>query len=141
MASSRATLERIGARVPVPQPAYERLMRHRDRKRRNQRIVSAVVALILAAAAIGSAIRVLGVDVVARRRLVGDRRLLQQLRRHVPRRRRRLRSHAPPERAGRLRSLLAAVGRGLTFAAGSSGRRCGTRMTIEAAARRKKARG
>src|SRR5919201_1258667 len=60
MASSRATLERIGGRVPVPQPAFDRLMRRRARKQRNQRIATAVFALILAAAAIGGAIRMLG---------------------------------------------------------------------------------
>src|SRR5919201_6903917 len=59
MANSRATLERIGGRVPVPQPAFDRLMRRRARKQRNQRIATAVLALILAAAAIGGAIRVL----------------------------------------------------------------------------------
>ena len=58
MSSSRSNLERIGGRVKVPQPAFDRLMRRRDRKRRNQRIVSAALALIVSTAAIGAAIRV-----------------------------------------------------------------------------------
>ena len=48
MSSSPQTLERISRRVPVPQPAYERLMRRRDRKQRNRRIGSAVLALVIA---------------------------------------------------------------------------------------------
>jgi dipeptidyl aminopeptidase/acylaminoacyl peptidase len=48
MPSARTTLERIGDRVPVPEPAFERLLRRRDRKRRNQRITAAAVAAILA---------------------------------------------------------------------------------------------
>jgi len=48
MPSVRTTLERIGDRVPVPEPAFERLVRRRDRKRRNQRITAAAIAAILA---------------------------------------------------------------------------------------------
>jgi hypothetical protein len=48
MPSARTTLERIGDQVPVPEPAFERLLRRRDRKRRNQRISAAVIATILA---------------------------------------------------------------------------------------------
>jgi WD40-like Beta Propeller Repeat len=48
MPSARTTLERIGDRVPVPEPAFERLLRRRDRKRRNQRITAAAIAAILA---------------------------------------------------------------------------------------------
>ena len=58
MSSSRGTLERIGNRVPVPQPAFDRLMRRRDRKRRNQRIGTIVLALVIAALAIGGSLRV-----------------------------------------------------------------------------------
>jgi hypothetical protein len=59
MTSSRDVLRRVGARVPVPQPAFDRLMRRRARRRRNQRIASGVFAAILAAGAMGAAIRVL----------------------------------------------------------------------------------
>ncbi len=48
MPSARTTLERIGDRVPVPEPAFERLLRRRNRKRRNQRISAAAIAVILA---------------------------------------------------------------------------------------------
>src|SRR6266545_1841190 len=48
MPSARTTLERIGDRVPVPEPAFERLLRRRNRKRRNQRITAAAIAAILA---------------------------------------------------------------------------------------------
>src|SRR5512132_3467980 len=48
MPSARTTLERIGDRVPVPEPAFERLLRRRDRKRRNQRITAGVIAIIVA---------------------------------------------------------------------------------------------
>jgi Tol biopolymer transport system component len=48
MPSARTTLERIGDRVPVPEPAFDRLLRRRDRKRRNQRIGAVAVAVILA---------------------------------------------------------------------------------------------
>jgi len=48
MPSARTTLERIGDRVPVPEPAFERLLRRQDRKRRNQRIGAAAIAAILA---------------------------------------------------------------------------------------------
>ena len=36
--SSNETLERIARRIPIPEPAYERLLRRRDRRVRNQRI-------------------------------------------------------------------------------------------------------
>jgi hypothetical protein len=43
--SSNRTLERIARRIPIPEPAYERLLRRRDRKRRNQRIAAGVVGI------------------------------------------------------------------------------------------------
>src|SRR4029453_3604271 len=46
------TLERIARRIPVPQPASERLLRRRDRQRRNQRIASGVVGIAVFVAAI-----------------------------------------------------------------------------------------
>ena len=45
--NSHRTLERIARRVPVPEPAYERLLRRRDRKERNRRISAAVLAIVL----------------------------------------------------------------------------------------------
>jgi hypothetical protein len=50
--SSDPTLERIARRIPVPQPASERLLRRRDRKRRNQRIAANVVGIAVFVAAI-----------------------------------------------------------------------------------------
>ncbi|HET7235828.1 MAG TPA: hypothetical protein VFK59_05285 [Actinomycetota bacterium] len=50
--NSEPTLERIARRVPVPEPAYERMLRRRDRKRRNQRIAAGVVGIAVFVAAI-----------------------------------------------------------------------------------------
>jgi Tol biopolymer transport system component len=50
--SSNATLERIARRVPVPEPAYERMLHRRDRKRRNQRIAAGVVGIAVFVAAV-----------------------------------------------------------------------------------------
>jgi hypothetical protein len=59
MTDYRATLERIGDRVQMPEPALERLLRRRDRKRRNERIVAAGVGV-----AIGMVAIVLGTTVI-----------------------------------------------------------------------------
>ena len=54
--SPRETLERIARRVPVPQPAYDRLMRRRERKERNRRIsATALVIVIMLGLAVGFA--------------------------------------------------------------------------------------
>lgn len=45
--SSHRTLERIARRVPVPEPAYDRLLRRRDRKERSRRVSAAVLAIVL----------------------------------------------------------------------------------------------
>ena len=45
--SSNETLERIARRIPVPEPAHERMLRRRDRRRRNPRIAAGVVGLAL----------------------------------------------------------------------------------------------
>jgi len=52
--NSHETLERIAQRVPVPEPAYDRFLRHRDRKERNRRLRAGALALavIVVAAAI-----------------------------------------------------------------------------------------
>ncbi|MGH2671553.1 MAG: TolB family protein [Actinomycetota bacterium] len=57
--SSRQTLRRIAGRVPVPQPAYDRLLRRRNRKRRNQRIAAGTLALALVALGFGATLSVL----------------------------------------------------------------------------------
>ena len=50
--SSNETLERIARRIPIPEPAYERLLRRRDRKLRNQRIAAGSVGIAVFAAAV-----------------------------------------------------------------------------------------
>jgi hypothetical protein len=50
--SSNETLERIARRIPIPEPAYERMLRRRDRKRRNQRIAAGVVGIAVFVAAV-----------------------------------------------------------------------------------------
>lgn len=50
--SSHRTLERIASRVPVPEPAYERLLRRRDRRHRNQRITAGAVGIAIFAVAV-----------------------------------------------------------------------------------------
>jgi len=57
--SSQQTLRRIAARVPVPQPAYDRMLRRRDRKRRNERIAAGTLALALVALGFGATLSVL----------------------------------------------------------------------------------
>ncbi len=50
MPETRPELERITRQVPVPEPAFERLLRRRDRKQRNRRIAAGVVGSALALA-------------------------------------------------------------------------------------------
>jgi Tol biopolymer transport system component len=50
--SSTETLERIARRIPILEPAYERMLRRRDRKRRNQRIAAGVVGIAVFVAAV-----------------------------------------------------------------------------------------
>jgi hypothetical protein len=58
MCDARRVLEQVGDRAAVPEPAYERLLERRDRKRRNDRITSLVVGVLVialvAAAAVGT---------------------------------------------------------------------------------------
>ncbi|HEX9122957.1 MAG TPA: hypothetical protein VF984_06300 [Actinomycetota bacterium] len=56
MPDYRSTLERIERRVPMPEPAIERLLRRRERKLRAQRIATVVGALAIAVVGIGSAL-------------------------------------------------------------------------------------
>ena len=44
---TRRTLERIAGRVPVPEPASDRLYRRRDRKQRTRRITAGVLAIAI----------------------------------------------------------------------------------------------
>ena len=46
------TLERIARRVRIPEPAYERILQRRDRKRRNQRIAAGFVGFAVFVAAV-----------------------------------------------------------------------------------------
>ena len=50
--SSNETLERIARRIPIQEPAYERMLSRRDRKRRNQRITAGVVGIAAFVAAV-----------------------------------------------------------------------------------------
>jgi Tol biopolymer transport system component len=45
MSSYRDVLERVGDRAQMPEPAFDRMLRRRDKKRRNQRISAGVVGL------------------------------------------------------------------------------------------------
>jgi hypothetical protein len=45
---SHRNLERLAHRVPVPEPAYDRLLRRRDRRERNRRISAGALAIIVA---------------------------------------------------------------------------------------------
>ena len=56
MIDDRERFERASLRFEPPQGGLERLLRRRDRRRRNQRIASAVMALIIAVAATGTLI-------------------------------------------------------------------------------------
>ena len=58
--NSHRTLERIARRVPVPEPAYDRLLRRRDRKERNRRISAAVVAFAVALLSLTALMRAFG---------------------------------------------------------------------------------
>jgi MYXO-CTERM domain-containing protein len=55
--NSHRTLERIARGVPVPEPAYERLLRRRDRKARNRRISAAALAIAIAVLSISGLMR------------------------------------------------------------------------------------
>ena len=57
MIDDRELFERASLRFDPPQGGLERLLRRRDRRRRNRRIASAIAALLIATAAIGSLIK------------------------------------------------------------------------------------
>lgn len=52
MSEPRELLERVGGRYPFPDDAFEGMLRRRDRKRRNQRIVAGTVGVAVALVAI-----------------------------------------------------------------------------------------
>jgi hypothetical protein len=54
MSPSREVVDRLGRRFPDMDDPFERLVRRRDRKRRNQRIGAGVVAVLIALAAAGA---------------------------------------------------------------------------------------
>jgi Tol biopolymer transport system component len=54
---SNETLERIARRIPIPETAYERMLRRRDRKQRNRRIGAAVLGIALALVTVAGLIR------------------------------------------------------------------------------------
>jgi dipeptidyl aminopeptidase/acylaminoacyl peptidase len=58
--SSHRTLERIARRVPVPEPAYDRLLRRRDRKERSRRLSAAAIAIVLTLLTITGLMRAFG---------------------------------------------------------------------------------
>jgi Tol biopolymer transport system component len=58
--NSHRTLERIARRVPIPEPAYDRLLRRRDRKERNRRLSAAVLAIAITLLSITGLIRAFG---------------------------------------------------------------------------------
>lgn len=58
--NSNRTLERIARRVPVPEHAYERLLRRRDRKERNKRLSAAVLAIIITLLSVTALMRAFG---------------------------------------------------------------------------------
>ena len=53
MTDERDVLDRLATAFPAPEPSFERFTRRRQRKRRNQRIASALVAIVVATVAIG----------------------------------------------------------------------------------------
>lgn len=59
MNETRDVLERVGERFDFPDHAFERMLRRRDRRQRNRRVGTIVVALAAAAVAIGGSIEVL----------------------------------------------------------------------------------
>ena len=60
MNDSNRTLERIAQRVPVPEPAYERLLGRRHRRDRNRRVSAAVLVIALALLSIAGLARAFG---------------------------------------------------------------------------------
>lgn len=50
--NSNRTLERIARRIPVPEPAYQQILRRRDRKGRNQRILAGTVGIAVFVSAV-----------------------------------------------------------------------------------------
>jgi outer membrane protein assembly factor BamB len=57
MGEYRRVLEQIGERISMPEPAFERLRRRRDRRSRIDRVIAVSVALVLSAAATGVLVR------------------------------------------------------------------------------------
>jgi Tol biopolymer transport system component len=58
--NSHPRLERIARRVPVPEFAYDRLLRRRDRKERNRRLSAAALAIVLTLLSVTALVRAFG---------------------------------------------------------------------------------
>ena len=56
----RGTLERIARRVPVPEPAYDRLLRRKRRKDRNRGLAAAGLALVVTVLSVAALLRAFG---------------------------------------------------------------------------------
>src|SRR5437870_1047706 len=58
----RSSLRRARTLASPPEPAYERLLRRKERKRRNARVASAVTALLIVAAAVTGTVVAFGLQ-------------------------------------------------------------------------------
>lgn len=56
MTDTRRLIERVGERAPFPNDAFERMLRRRDRKQRNQRLAAAGVGIAVFVAIVGLAL-------------------------------------------------------------------------------------
>lgn len=56
MTDTRRLIEQVGERAPFPSDAFERMLRRRDRKQRNQRIAAAAVGIAVFAAVVALAL-------------------------------------------------------------------------------------
>jgi outer membrane protein assembly factor BamB len=57
MSDFRGVLERAADRASMPEPAFDRLLHHRARKERTQRILTGILALVLAAVSTAGVVR------------------------------------------------------------------------------------
>lgn len=60
MSDTRRLIEQVSDRAPFPQDAFERMLRRRDRKLRNRRLVAAGVAIAVCVAVVVIALREFG---------------------------------------------------------------------------------
>jgi len=62
MTDPRRLLEHVSERAPVPNDAFERMLRRRDRKVRNRRLTAASLAIALCVAIVVIAVRAVGIS-------------------------------------------------------------------------------